>query len=223
MRKINDFSAIIFDMDGLVLDTESTYFAAWQKAAKAMGFDFPDVFFPSFSGLHFNDVELKLLTLYGDDFNLLKFNQLSGVFWREHVYTHGISIKSGFKPLIAFINQQQIPFCLATNSLAVNAYECLELAGIREVFTTVITRDDIEHGKPAPDIFLKAAEVLNVVITDCLVLEDSYAGIKAASSAGAFSVFVPSTQPIDPLGLSLCDVMMPDLVQALILLESVND
>ena len=116
--------------------------------------------------------------------------------------------------------QHQIPYCLATNSLAVNAYECLELAGIKEVFSTIITRDDVQHGKPAPDIFLKAAELLQVPISQCLVLEDSHAGIVAASRAGAFSVFIPSTKPFDPLAVELCNVMMVDLAQALMALRN---
>jgi beta-phosphoglucomutase len=218
--KLCDFCAVIFDMDGLVLDTETTYFVAWQQAAKAMGYALSETFCLSLSGLHYKDVELKLMDWYGADFNLQAFNHLSGIFWREHVNTHGINIKRGFIQLLEFIVQQQMPYCLATNSPAINAYECLEVAGIKDVFPTIITRDDVQHGKPAPDIFLKAAELLKVPISQCLVLEDSHAGIVAASRAGAFSVFVPSTESIDPLTVDLCDVMMVDLAHALINLES---
>jgi len=218
--KLSDFSAVIFDMDGLVLDTETTYFVAWQQAAKVMGYDLSEPFCLSLSGLHYNDVEQKLMALCGADFNLQAFNKLSGIFWREHVNAYGINIKHGFTELLEFIVQQQIPFCLATNSRAVNAYECLELAGIKDVFSTIITRDDVQHGKPEPDIFLKAAELLHVPVSQCLVLEDSYAGIVAASRAGAFSVFVPSTEPADPLALVLCDMMMIDLAHTLIILQN---
>ena len=217
--RLNGFSAVIFDMDGLVLDTETTYFIAWKQAAKAMGYALSDPFCLSLSGLHYKDIELKLMASCGADFNLHTFNHLSGIFWREHVNAHGIKIKHGFIQLLEFIVQQQIPYCLATNSQAINAYECLEFAGIKDVFLTIITRDDVEHGKPAPDIFLKAAELLQVPITQCLVLEDSYAGIEAASRAGAFSVFVPSTEPVDPMAVELCDVMMIDLERTLITLK----
>jgi len=216
---LNDFSAVIFDMDGLVLDTESTYFAAWQQTAKAMGYSLSDAFCLSLSGLHTKEIELKLLTCCGAEFNLDTFTRLSGIFWREQVNAHGIKIKHGFTELLEFIVQQQIPYCLATNSSAVNAVECLEFAGIREIFSTIITRDDVEHGKPAPDIFLKAAELLQVPISRCLVLEDSYAGIEAASRAGAFSVLIPSTEPVDPMALALCDVMMIDLAHTLMALK----
>ena len=219
MVKLSDFSAVIFDMDGLVLDTETTYFIAWQQAAKEMGYALPEPFCLSISGLHYKDVELKLTTFCGADFNLQTFNQLSGFYWREYVNTHGISIKYGFTQLLEFIVQEQIPYCLATNSRAINTFECLELAGIKDVFSTIITRDDVQQGKPAPDIFLKAAEMLQVPISQCLVLEDSPAGIVAASRAGAFSVFVPSIEPADPLAVELCDVMMINLAHMLITIQ----
>jgi beta-phosphoglucomutase-like phosphatase (HAD superfamily) len=217
--KLSDFSAVIFDMDGLVLDTEATYFVAWQQAAKAMGYALSESFCLTLSGLHYQDIELKLMASCGADFNLKTFNHLSGIFWRKHVNIHGIKIKHGFFQLLEFIVRQQMPYCLATNSQAVNAYECLEFAGIKEVFSTIVTRDNVERGKPAPDIFLKAAELLQVPISRCLVLEDSYAGIEAASRAGAFSVFVPSTEPVDPIAVELCDVMMMDLAHTLIALK----
>jgi len=215
--KLSDFSAVIFDMDGLVLDTETGYLVAWQQAANAMGYELSESFCLSLSGLHYNDIVPKLMASCGVDFDLQAFNRLSAIYWREHVYAHGIKIKHGFTELLEFIIQQQIPYCLATNSRAINAYECLELAGIKEVFSTIITRDDVQHGKPAPDIFLKAAELLRVPISQCVVLEDSHAGILAASRAGAFSVFVPSIEEsVDPLAVELCDMMMIDLAQTLI-------
>ncbi len=219
MPKLSDFSAVIFDMDGLVLDTETTYFAAWQQAAKAMGCELSKAFCLSLSGLHNKDIELKLRAGCGADFNLREFNRLSGVFWRQHVNAHGIKIKHGFFQLLEYISQQQIPYCLATNSRAVNAYECLDFAGIKELFSTIITRDDVERGKPAPDIFLKAAGLLQAPIRQCLVLEDSCAGIEAASRAGAFSVFIPSTESVDPIAVELCDLMMTDLARTLLALK----
>jgi beta-phosphoglucomutase len=209
--KLSDFSAVIFDMDGLVLDTESSYFVAWKQAAKVMGYALSESFCRSLSGLHYKEVELKLKALCGADFDLEMFNFTAGNCWREYVNTHGIKIKHGFTQLLEFIDQQQIPYCLATNSRAINAYECLELAGIKDIFSTIITRDDVLQGKPEPDIFLKAAGLLHVPISQCMVLEDSHTGIVAASRAGAFSVFVPSVFPVDPLTVELSDLKINDL------------
>jgi len=211
MLNIADFSAVIFDMDGLVLDTEKTYFIAWQQAAARMGYTLSDTFCLSLSGLNGDAVVQKLLAECGADFDLATFNQVAGKVWGEYVTQHGIAVQHGFNELLAFIVQQSLPYCLATNSRAINALECLALAGLSNVFDLIISRDDVPNGKPAPDIFLHAADCLQVPIERCLVLEDSHAGIIAATQAGAFSIFIPSTQPINPLTLAHCDVMMPNL------------
>ncbi len=213
MLKLADFAAVIFDMDGLVLDTESTYMIAWKQAASAMGYDFSDDFCLSMSGLHYLDIELKLVDYCGLEFNLQAFNRLSGDFWRDHVNVHGIKIKHGFAGLLELLTRKKIPYCLATNSQAANVQECLELAGIKDVFSIIVSRDHVQHGKPEPDIFLKAAELLQVDISRCLVVEDSHAGIVAASRAGAVSAFIPSTVQVDPLTVELCDLMVSDLAQ----------
>jgi HAD superfamily hydrolase (TIGR01509 family) len=108
-----------------------------------------------------------------------------------------------------------LPYCLATNSRTANALECLELAGLTDIFTTIISRDDVEQSKPAPDIFLKAADCLQVSIQQCLVLEDSHTGIVAAKLAGAFAVFIPSSTSINPLTIEYSDAMHSDLQQVL--------
>ncbi|MDD5322409.1 MAG: HAD family phosphatase [Methylococcales bacterium] len=211
MPRLGDFSAVIFDMDGLVLDTETTFCIAWRQAARALGYELSMPYCRSLAGSHYNDVELKLMAFCGDDFNLEVFNDKACNYWRDYVNRHGIKIKRGFTQLLECIVKQQIPYCLATNSRAVNTYECLQLAGIADVFSNVITRDDVHYGKPAPDIFLKAAKLLDVDIRRCMVIEDSDAGIMAASRAGAFSVFVPSVFPVDPLTVELCDLKINNL------------
>ncbi|TRW96968.1 HAD family hydrolase [Candidatus Methylobacter oryzae] len=213
MPGLKDFAAVIFDMDGLVLDTESTYIAAWKQAANAMGYDFPDDFRVLLSGLHYRDVAQKLMQHYGAGFDLQTFNRLSAEIWCDYVNVHRIKVNPGFTELLDVLNRKNIPYCLATNSATVNALECLQLAGIDNVFSLIVTRDHVPCGKPEPDIFLKAAELLQVDISRCLVLEDSDAGILAASRAGAISVFIPSTAQIDPSTVQLCDLMLSNLAE----------
>jgi beta-phosphoglucomutase len=210
--KLSDFSAVIFDMDGLVLDTEPTYFKAWQQAALAMGYSLSADFCESLSGLHYQAVTEQVLSHCGTDFNLQRFNELSGLYWHEHVNHHGITIRPGFNELLETLLQLDIPYCLATNSSAINASECLSFAKLDHVFTYIISRDDVLNGKPAPDIFLKAADILNIPIQQCLVLEDSHAGIVAAKTAGAYAAWIPATKMLDPVTLSLCDTKMNSLV-----------
>jgi HAD superfamily hydrolase (TIGR01509 family) len=215
MPKLSDFAAVIFDMDGLVLDTESIYRHAWQQAASLMGYNFSDDFCLSLSGLSYENVIAKILNIYSVDFNLAKFNELSGRCWYEWVNARGIAIKSGFRPLLDAVIEHKIPYCLATNSQAGYARECLAYAGLSDVFTVFVSRDDVQHAKPLPDIFLKAADRLQVKITECLALEDSYTGVMAASRAGAYVVGVPSLWPVDVRMLDHCHLMVKDLNELL--------
>jgi HAD superfamily hydrolase (TIGR01509 family) len=194
MKVLPDFSAVIFDLDGLVLDTESTYLIAWQQAAETMGYDFSVLSESMLSGLHYHAVIEILFANFGIDFDLSRFNQLSGECWRDYVQQHGIAKKSGFDELLSVIKQFNMPFCLATNSAEFNARECLRLAGLDDVFSLIISRDNVQQGKPAPDIFLHAARCLQQPIQHCLVLEDSLVGIQAAQMAGAIPVLIPSVE-----------------------------
>jgi HAD superfamily hydrolase (TIGR01509 family) len=213
VNNFSDFSAIIFDLDGLVLDTESTYLVAWRQAAEIMGYDFSVISAQTLSGLHYQAVVEILLATFCADFDLIKFNRLSAECWRDYVQQHGITRKPGFDELLAAIKQHNIPFCLATNSAEMNARECLGLAGLTQVFSVIISRDDVKHGKPAPDIFLIAAQRLQQPIEQCLVLEDSLVGIQAAQAAGAMSILIPSILPLSESRLNQNTTVFADLSQ----------
>jgi beta-phosphoglucomutase len=211
--KLGNFKGFIFDMDGLVLDTEPTYFAAWQQAVTTMGYQLqPDVF-KIVSGLHYHQVEARLKIWLGQDFNLQAFKRLGTDYWRKHVREQGIAVKPGVIALLDYAKQKGIPVCLATNSWAVYARHCLAIAGLTHRFPMMITGDTVKRVKPAPDIFLKAAEMMRVDISQCVIFEDSHTGIVAASASGAYSVYVPSTFPINSQTVELCDCMIDNLTQ----------
>lgn len=213
MKKFPDFSAIIFDLDGLVLDTETTYIKAWQQAVQVMGHDFSVLSAQTLSGLHYQAIVNILLTNFGADFDLPRFNHLSGECWRDYVQQQGIAKKIGFDELLLIVQQREIPFCLATNSPEINARECLALAGLKDTFSVIVSRDDVKHGKPAPDIFLTAAKRLQHPIEQCLVLEDSLVGIAAAQAAKAVPVLIPSVSSIVEAVLNKDVTVFADLAQ----------
>jgi HAD superfamily hydrolase (TIGR01509 family) len=192
MTKIPSFSAIIFDMDGLILDTETAYLMAWQQAVEAMNYPYNPALFLSLWGMDLSIIKELLLDHYGSRFNLKQFQQLSGVYWLAQVQQHGIEKKLGVESLLRVIHQRQIPYCLATNSPEKTARECLVFAGLSDMFRLIISGDDVLQSKPAPDIFLKAAEKLQQPIEHCLILEDSVTGLTAAHRSGAYTFFIPS-------------------------------
>lgn len=203
--KLSPFSAIIFDLDGLVLDTETTFIRAWKQAAEQMSFNFPESFYESLSGLDGKTVMEKLSQYAGSDFDLSYFQQLSGTCWHQSVQQYGIPKKKGFDELLSVIQQQKIPFCLATNSHEKNARECLAFANLDNTFDIIISAEHVKHAKPHPDIFLHTAARLQQPIAHCLVLEDSFTGIQAAAAAGAQNVLIPSILPVYPQLLALSD------------------
>lgn len=208
------YKAVIFDLDGLVLDSESSYVLAWRLAAGELGYRLDEAFLRSLSGVHGQMVEALLLSYCGGDFDINRFKQLSGIYWNKHVQQHGIAVKKGFFSLLKVIAQFELPFCLATNSRRSEAMQCLALAGLDKTFPAIITRDDVTQAKPAPDIFLYAATVLGISITDCLVLEDSPVGITAAVAAASPCLYIPSAYPIDAWAASKAVAVMDDLEQA---------
>lgn len=206
-----DCRAVILDLDGLILDTEVTYFRAWQQAARGMGYTLPDSFCKGLSGRHYQEVEQQICQLLGSEFQLQEFRRLSGSCWRDLVRKDGIEVKEGFFLLYEVLRQFAIPYCLATNSLAKNAGECLEVAGLQGYFPLRVYRDDVDRGKPAPDLFLCAARTLDVDIRDCLIVEDSPVGIAAAAQSGAYVVLIPSLAPVDPQIQAMADLLLPTL------------
>lgn len=208
------FKAVIFDMDGLVLDSESTYVSAWREAAAAMGYTLDETFCGSLSGLHGDSVERRIRRHCGSRFDIERFNRLSGEYWALQVRRQGIPVKKGFFSVLRVIERFELPFCLATNSRRGEALQCLELAGLQRIFTQIISRDDVDRGKPAPDIFIEAAATLGMAAGDCLVLEDSPVGIAAAVAAGAPCLYVPSVYPLDHWAATHAVAVLDDLDQA---------
>ena len=204
-------------MDGLILDTEQSYFYAWQQAAQSLGYGLSHEFCESLSGLPFSILEQRLIQLFGEKFPLKEFYSLSSGAWRSEVNQNGIAVKRGAYELLATFKEKSIPYCLATNSPEQNARECLQYAGIEGYFELMVCRDHVHRPKPAADIFLQAAQVLCQPIESCFVVEDSLTGLLAAKNANAFSVLVPSTQ-VDEQMRQLAGLICNDLLELSLLL-----
>jgi HAD superfamily hydrolase (TIGR01509 family) len=189
-RQLPAFKAVIFDMDGLVLDSEPTYVFAWKKAAAEFAVHLDEGFAQALFGRQAEDVERVMAEKIGEGFERERFLKLAANFWQEHIKSCGIAPMPGLGDVLAALDRLNIPYALATNSEGNYAAQCLGLAGLETRFPTAITRDQVAAGKPAPDLFLEAAKRLNVPAEQCLVLEDSATGLLAARRAGAIPVLV---------------------------------
>ncbi len=204
-----DFTAVLLDMDGLVLDTEKTYFLAWQQAVDNMGFTLTSDFCHLLSGQPYLQVERMIAKELGESFRVELFRQLSSQFWHKIVSENGIAINEGFHSLVTTLQKFKIPYSLATNSYLKNTVECLKFAGILDCFPNIVARDQVKNAKPAPDIYLQAAKCLEEDIGKSLVVEDSEIGVRAGKAAGAFVILIPSA-PYD--GGSSADLILKSLV-----------
>ncbi|HYE35767.1 HAD family phosphatase [Methylocaldum sp.] len=216
------FRAVIFDMDGLALDTESTYCHAWRSAAADLGFELSEEFCRGLFGHHADDVERALRAALGDAFDRGLFHQSAERHWRSYLDDHGIGPMAGLKELLIILQHRAISYALATNSDGPYARECLHRSGIEESFPIVVTRNQVERGKPAPDLFLEAAKRLNVPPGLCVVLEDSGTGLEAARAAGTIPVLIQRREEMRNRLAELAVLSFPALQDFADLLETVR-
>ena len=185
------FHAIIFDMDGTMVDTESIYHLAWQETATALGYSIGHEILHETVGKRTEDCHAILHAALGPDFPIARFIAAWWPLWEQIAERQGIARKPGLDELLDLLDTHQIPKAVATSSAQAEARYTLEQAGLADRFAIVVTGDQIANGKPAPDIFLLAAERLGVDAAHCLAVEDSAAGVQAASAAGMHTFMVP--------------------------------
>jgi beta-phosphoglucomutase-like phosphatase (HAD superfamily) len=191
--------AILFDMDGLMLDSEPIYHAAWHRAALDLGCVIDESRYLALVGRSNDESDRLMLDMFGADFPLARFKLAWNEHWHRHVAEQGMSLKPGIEALLDWIDDVGLAKAVGTSCDRNKAQISLETARLYHRFETIITVDDTGGiGKPAPDIFRLAAQTLGVAPGDCLVLEDSNAGVQAAVAAGMPVIMVPDLQTPSP-------------------------
>lgn len=213
--------AIIFDMDGLMLDTERLAQQAWQQAAAQSGYQAGPQVFLGVIGKALPDVYRALLEAFGERFPFDEVYQRKRELYDRWLKERGVPVKPGLPELLNYLEGLEIPLAVASSSLRQNVHRNLAAAGTPPgTFAAVIAGDEIERGKPAPDIFLAVGNRLALPPEACLVLEDSPAGIRAAAAAGMVPVMVPDLIPADAQTARLAWQVLPDLTAVQALLET---
>jgi HAD superfamily hydrolase (TIGR01509 family) len=198
--------AVVFDMDGLLFDTERLYEKAFISAATELGHVADREVFGRLIGSPWPDNKRVLLEHYGPD---LRIDELVEV-WMSHfrrLIEADLPLKAGALELLAALDEWGLPRAIATSSSHETVAHHLAMHRLAERFHAVVAEGDYAEGKPAPDPFLQAAAKLGVEPRDCLALEDSFNGVRAASAAGMMTVMVPDIlQPTDEIR-RLCTVV----------------
>lgn len=215
-------SGIIFDMDGVLIDSERQSNEGWLWAAEQLGVDMPMWLIDSFKG-----APAELCCKFFDDY-------YKGVidYWEakelrtQHVYkireTEGIPVKKGVKEVFEYIRNNGLKCAVATSTRRESAEKTLHKIGVCDYLDTVVYGDEVEHGKPEPDIFLRAAKAIGISPSEAVVVEDSINGIKAGYAADMRVVHIPDTIAIDDDIRKLTYMVCADLNGLIDVVESIN-
>jgi HAD superfamily hydrolase (TIGR01509 family) len=211
--------AVVFDMDGLLVDTETVVFRAMQHAAGLFGGEMPFATFQRMVGLQHAASDLILAEHFGEGFDLDAWTVAVSAHFREELAA-GIALKAGAGEILDQLDAMGLPRAIATSSSLQAVHQSLGPHSLLNRFHALITRDVQTKGKPHPEPFLKAAEALGVDPADCLALEDSHNGVRAAASAGMMTVMVPDMlDPTDEMR-TLCVRISSDLHEVRGLLQA---
>lgn len=208
---------VIFDMDGLLIDSERAALTCWREAAAELSLGLDDTLWLSMVGLH----EAGCAKLLDDLLGSAKAERLTLA--SKHRYDalleQGLPLKSGVHGLLQNLSDFDVPLAVATSTRGERARIKLARSGIDHFFRHVVTSSDVTHAKPAPDLYLLAAERLGIPPSECIALEDSEFGVRAAAAAGLRVIQVPDLVAASELSRSLATVVS-DLEAARPVIES---
>ena len=214
--------AVLFDLDGLLLDTERLARRAWQSALADWGYSLPDALFLSVIGRTARSTAEVFRQSFGPDLPLdLVIRRKDEVL--DALYAQPIPVQPGVLEVLACLDEWDIPRAVASSTVRARVLFKLARTGLLDRFPVVVGGDEVPHGKPAPDVFLAAAQRLDVAAAACLVLEDSDAGVAAAEAAGMRVIMVPDIKPPAPESRARAYRVVASLHEALPLLAALRE
>lgn len=190
----------IFDMDGLMFDSERLVCSIWQEMMDENGYKFNVDIFKNTIGLRRDKTKEFYTSLYGSDFDYDHFKTQSRERFYKRIEKDGVPIKKGLFELLDYLRKNNIKTAVATSTSASTALKVIKKAGIYDYFDSFVCGDDVKNGKPHPEVFLTAAQKIGIAPNECIAFEDSINGIKSALSANMTTVMVPDfLQPTDEI------------------------
>lgn len=214
--------AVIFDMDGVLFDTERLMKEGWIQASYQMNFTITEEQMRQMRGSSKARNSALFENWYGKTVNYEKGRAIRSQYLEDYVAQHSIPEKKGLHELLSYLKEQKILCAVATSTVRKRASRYWDLAGITDYFTASVCGDEVTNSKPDPEIFLTAAQKMGVSIKECMVVEDSINGLKAAKTSGALSCMVPDLTPYSDELKSVCDYVCKDLNECISLIEKKN-
>lgn len=203
---------VIFDMDGTLIDTERVSQSSWRRAASDLGITLSSEILHAFVGCSIPNAKEIINAEFGDpDLTERLFEHQAGIFMET--MERDLELKPGAAEAIAAAKERGLGVALATSSGREYSTNNMTRFGLMDSFDVTVFKEDIENHKPAPDVYLVAAERLGVDPAQCIAVEDSFNGVRAGAAAGMHVVMVPDyNEPTDEIR-ELCAEVLPSLTE----------
>lgn len=215
MNKNILYNAVVFDMDGVIFDSERAVMQCWKEVASRHNIPDIEKAILACTGTTMVRTREIMLDLYGADFPYDEYARESSAIFHSRYDGGRLPMKPGVKKLLTFLKERGKKIALASSTRQQVVTDELRDAGIIEYFDRIICGDMVSRSKPAPDIFLKACEELNVSPSGSYAIEDSYNGIRAAHAGGLHPIMVPDLLPADEEMQSLAEIVLPNLTSVI--------
>ena len=190
------YRGVIFDMDGVLVDSERLYMRFWREACAEYGFTLTQEMALSLRSNSPETATPKFLKWFGETADYHRIRERRRRLMADYIDKNGVELKKGAAEILDYLKRKDILIALATASPVKRARHYLAPYGLFEKFDAVVSGSDIASSKPAPDIYIKAAQLLGLAPGECIAVEDSPSGIISAKTAGCFTVMIPDlTQP----------------------------
>ena len=186
---------VIFDMDGVLLNSEVLYQRFWLEALHFYGYPVEKEHILALRSLTGKNAELKLKSFFGDSLNYEQVKNKRIVLMNEYIRKNGVEIKKGADEILPYLKEKGIKIALATSSPYERAQEHLGMAGLFKYFDQCVCGGMVKNSKPQPDIYLLASEKLGLKPCECIAVEDSPNGVRSAVNAGCKTVMIPDLTP----------------------------
>ena len=213
-------SAVIFDMDGLMVDSEPVARVGWQRALAEYGRTLSEDVFLEMLGRTTEGTRTVLVKAYGAELPFESMLQHKRQYVHDEIAEHGVAVKPGLMELLDWLEARRMPKAVASSARREDVMHKLTSRGLAGRFQAIVTGEQVPNGKPAPDIFLEAARQLGIPARECAVLEDSDVGIQAAQAAGMLPLMVPDIKPPSPASALLAHRIFPTLHEVRAFLEA---
>lgn len=214
--------AVVFDMDGIMFDTEHLTLRLWKKICAAEGYPDVTAYADDYIGMNRVGHRAYFEKRFGREFPYDKFMAQGREAVLKELAAHGVPVKPGLFALLGYLRDRRLKIAAATSTQRATAIGFFESTKIIGYFDAMIFGDMVEKSKPDPDIYRKAAAALNVAPQNCMALEDSPNGIRSAHSAGMKTVMVPDTVASSPELEKLLFACVPSLDAVIPLLQKEN-